>query len=746
MGCAQPSCVASPDYVEEDSNFLTDSEGQSDGFFREGDKELKRFRDQSAHKLIANCSGNFADLSCPRKDQWVGGIEFIDHPRQPLILQCCTFEGLRFSQDVGVTNVGPGEAITGGEVVREGRQISFDVIANVRKVMDANTHEISYEVTVRRMNCLPDPPEPEVPFDTGVSDEVVKILTKATNGGSLATESNMGKKESPGHLSEEKAFAVMTQKFDEKKHKKKNKIHRPFTTIKPEPEPGQHGEREIADKTDSRSVSSVQAPPPEQNPGTSQGGKVAAERVAQPISPLLNPPPQPLPQPVPQLGAPNLAPPPTAGGSQQGVSEQQSVMRIINVSLSSTQNAASGQPEIGGIDSAATQQQPSQQAANINTQAQNYNGQYGQPQNSFTHQQYQSFNGQTKNEQFYGNTGNPNNPQGGAAQNANGNNFGAQVLNNQNVNANQQNAIPNSQSKAVDNYNNEQRGQSQVYNAGQHSGYNANIQNVQSPLPTQGASSPAFPQHPFPTLPPHPFVPAALPPSPFSNLWSPYGAQQQQRQQQQQQQQQQQLQGGPQLALPTPLPIFQPQPFHAGFPLLPTQTPAAPVLFGAPLLSVNSGFAQPGIIPGTSLARGNVNVQQPAVDPQRAAAVLVGSSAGDGGPQPQLSPAPATLPPPTLPPLPSFEQMMAIFGVRNGTLATLPTLPTIPTLAPFSVVTPAPPPPSHLQGNVSPIPTVRDGYGMPQHYQPTAQNAVPPGPIPANAQLQAGAPGIKRSS
>ncbi|VDK47599.1 unnamed protein product [Anisakis simplex] len=61
-----------------------------------------------------------------------------------MILQCCTFDGLRFSQDVGVTNVGPGEAITGGEVIRDGRQISFDVIANVRKVMDANTHEYAH--------------------------------------------------------------------------------------------------------------------------------------------------------------------------------------------------------------------------------------------------------------------------------------------------------------------------------------------------------------------------------------------------------------------------------------------------------------------------------------------------------------------------------------------------------------------------------------------------------------------------
>jgi hypothetical protein len=59
--------------------------------------------------------------------------------------------------------VGPGEAITGGEVVRGGRQISFDVIANVRKIVrSTSSQRVSYEVTVRRMNCLPDPPEPEV--------------------------------------------------------------------------------------------------------------------------------------------------------------------------------------------------------------------------------------------------------------------------------------------------------------------------------------------------------------------------------------------------------------------------------------------------------------------------------------------------------------------------------------------------------------------------------------------------------
>ncbi|KAK6762011.1 hypothetical protein RB195_022919 [Necator americanus] len=135
LGCAQPSCVAQPADDTDDSIFNADSSGQIDGFFREGDSSHQGYL--QTNKLRANCSEEFDQLACSRKNQWVGGIEYIDHPRQPLLLQCCTFEGLRFSQVVGVTPIGPGEAVTGGEVVRDGRQISFDVIANIRKVVSS---------------------------------------------------------------------------------------------------------------------------------------------------------------------------------------------------------------------------------------------------------------------------------------------------------------------------------------------------------------------------------------------------------------------------------------------------------------------------------------------------------------------------------------------------------------------------------------------------------------------------------
>ncbi|ETN78161.1 hypothetical protein NECAME_10536 [Necator americanus] len=73
-----------------------------------------------------------------------------------LLLQCCTFEGLRFSQVVGVTPIGPGEAVTGGEVVRDGRQISFDVIANIRKVVSSEEPKICESALTHKQFHLKD--------------------------------------------------------------------------------------------------------------------------------------------------------------------------------------------------------------------------------------------------------------------------------------------------------------------------------------------------------------------------------------------------------------------------------------------------------------------------------------------------------------------------------------------------------------------------------------------------------------
>lgn len=53
LGCAQPSCVIQPEDFEEDSEFLTDAKGQVDGYFREGDRDIKRYRHDAAPKFVA---------------------------------------------------------------------------------------------------------------------------------------------------------------------------------------------------------------------------------------------------------------------------------------------------------------------------------------------------------------------------------------------------------------------------------------------------------------------------------------------------------------------------------------------------------------------------------------------------------------------------------------------------------------------------------------------------------------------
>lgn len=57
LGCAQPSCVVAPtnESFIEDSEFLTDINGQADGFFRDGDRAAKHYRHKNTPRLVAVC-------------------------------------------------------------------------------------------------------------------------------------------------------------------------------------------------------------------------------------------------------------------------------------------------------------------------------------------------------------------------------------------------------------------------------------------------------------------------------------------------------------------------------------------------------------------------------------------------------------------------------------------------------------------------------------------------------------------
>ncbi|XGW10448.1 hypothetical protein V3C99_012161 [Haemonchus contortus] len=177
LGCATPSCFGGGTGGVgglNDALFQPNADGE-DGFIREGDQQRSRTRLSSAPAQQAQCPVSFDSNSCSTDDRsWVGG--FLASPDGSLRLQCCTYEGMRFAEEVGRPIVHSGEVYSGGEVLRDGRQTGFDLISNVKKI-DAEDGSTAYELTVMRLNCLPDPAEPinDVAMDP---NDISRILDK----------------------------------------------------------------------------------------------------------------------------------------------------------------------------------------------------------------------------------------------------------------------------------------------------------------------------------------------------------------------------------------------------------------------------------------------------------------------------------------------------------------------------------------------------------------------------------------
>ncbi|KAK5977478.1 Warthog protein 1 [Trichostrongylus colubriformis] len=135
LGCASPSCFGGGTGGSSglnDALFQPTAEGE-DGFIREGDQQRTRTRLSSAPAQQAQCPVGFDSNSCASDDRsWVGG--FLASPDGSLRLQCCTYEGMRFAEEVGRPIVHSGEVYSGGEVLRDGRQTGFDLISNVKRI------------------------------------------------------------------------------------------------------------------------------------------------------------------------------------------------------------------------------------------------------------------------------------------------------------------------------------------------------------------------------------------------------------------------------------------------------------------------------------------------------------------------------------------------------------------------------------------------------------------------------------
>lgn len=75
-----------------------------------------------------------------------------------MAVQCCEYEPLRNSSDRGIAAVNPGQIVIGGEILNGERLYAFDYISDITKHAKSDG-TVSYEVSVRRLACIPHPNE-----------------------------------------------------------------------------------------------------------------------------------------------------------------------------------------------------------------------------------------------------------------------------------------------------------------------------------------------------------------------------------------------------------------------------------------------------------------------------------------------------------------------------------------------------------------------------------------------------------
>uniref|UniRef100_A0A0K0EUI1 HintN domain-containing protein n=1 Tax=Strongyloides venezuelensis TaxID=75913 RepID=A0A0K0EUI1_STRVS len=177
LGCARPSCFG----WDSDGTPLTNDaqfyriHKKADGFLRKQAENFRRVISEEDAKYFkpkqATCSKTFEAESCPGEDEWVGGIApASNYSELPLAIQCCSFEGLKDSEDRGVAVVNVGQIVIGGEVFSGKRQYAFDYIKDILKHTSENG-SVYYDVSIRRISCLPLPDELSIKVDKSVLKE-----------------------------------------------------------------------------------------------------------------------------------------------------------------------------------------------------------------------------------------------------------------------------------------------------------------------------------------------------------------------------------------------------------------------------------------------------------------------------------------------------------------------------------------------------------------------------------------------
>uniref|UniRef100_A0A914DMP8 Uncharacterized protein n=1 Tax=Acrobeloides nanus TaxID=290746 RepID=A0A914DMP8_9BILA len=187
LGCARPTCFGwNPDgtIASKPATFYRINK-KPDGYFRQSanikPRAINVEEAPNFHPQTAECAATFESDHCPNENQWIGGIgPQINVSRQPFSVQCCSYKSLELSEDRGVATVNPGQIVIGGEILKEGgdRQYAFDYISDIIK-HNREDGTVSYEVSIRRLPCLPYPNEFAVPIENTVPAEIIERFTKA---------------------------------------------------------------------------------------------------------------------------------------------------------------------------------------------------------------------------------------------------------------------------------------------------------------------------------------------------------------------------------------------------------------------------------------------------------------------------------------------------------------------------------------------------------------------------------------
>uniref|UniRef100_A0AC35TUF7 HintN domain-containing protein n=1 Tax=Rhabditophanes sp. KR3021 TaxID=114890 RepID=A0AC35TUF7_9BILA len=178
LGCARPSCFgwdADGTALSNDAQFYRIHK-KPDGFFRKESEEFRRVLGEedslNFRPKAAECTRTFESESCSGDDEWVAGIApSSNYSTLPLGVQCCKYSILKDSEDRGTAVVNLGQIVIGGEIFASKRQYAFDYIKDVVK-HTAENGNIYFDVTIRRMPCLPLPEEMSVKVEPSVMEEL----------------------------------------------------------------------------------------------------------------------------------------------------------------------------------------------------------------------------------------------------------------------------------------------------------------------------------------------------------------------------------------------------------------------------------------------------------------------------------------------------------------------------------------------------------------------------------------------